>query len=184
MHYVTKERVSILMQGWTKENKIKLYNKMKNKGIDDGGILNTTKENTVLFNYLTDIVHEREIYVTIKWKDDGEAWESRFWIGEWIDEDEDGEPIDDDNIFFYVSNEEELDDMIKQGENVDADFIVLSYKSTLYPLIEVLTSQDRDGTVIYYAVDDATGEDIDSFYSLQACETFCENNAENYHINP
>lgn len=54
-HYVTQKRINALMKGWTKENLRRLHNKMKNKGINQGGILSTSQENRALFEYLEGI---------------------------------------------------------------------------------------------------------------------------------
>lgn len=50
----TKDNISLLMSGWTQSNLLKLYDKMTRKGIDQGGILSTSAENIVLYDYLTE----------------------------------------------------------------------------------------------------------------------------------
>lgn len=51
-YYTSQERVAGLLKNWTKDNLSKLYEKMKNKGVNQGGILSTAKENRTLFKYL------------------------------------------------------------------------------------------------------------------------------------
>lgn len=55
---------------------------------------------------------------TIRWKDTGETYEVIFALCDWDELTE-----DDDEIFFYVSNMEELE-KLKQHDN-GAEFIVL-----------------------------------------------------------
>lgn len=55
-YYVTHERIHTLMKRWTKENLRRLHNKMKSKGINQGGILSTSQENRALFEYLESVV--------------------------------------------------------------------------------------------------------------------------------
>lgn len=44
--------ITLLMSGWTIENKKRLYAKMQKLGISKGGILSSDRENIELFNYL------------------------------------------------------------------------------------------------------------------------------------
>lgn len=51
-HYTTQERITLLMSGWSADNKARLRAKMEKLGIQQGGILNTLGENLELYKYL------------------------------------------------------------------------------------------------------------------------------------
>lgn len=89
----------------------------------------------VLYNLKPDKIAEANqpkiFQISGYWKEDGEEFDGYLVAAESDDQyDDDDYPDNDDEIFFYGLNEQQIKDAIEEGEEFEEDFVITGY--TIY----------------------------------------------------